>query len=301
MNHQNETSPPPSVASSTSTASYGHQRRTRFQPRTSRLDSDTLKQELPEFRGFFILFWLMLFISMLTQFVHNWRTEGRPFRTKLLEIFLRDLLVFSLSDFAMVLLTGLAFVVHWMIVHRWVHPYVGWALKHFVQMGLMLAAIQWTFWRNWPWPQSAVLILHGLSMYMKMHSYMSTNWELEWQYRRAVQLQNELFGFSELAGELDPQLQNTTGSETTAALSTAVGSPMTRRRRSVAQLRPATPTSSKNFDQRVSELTELEKELRRGDVQYPRTVTIGNFVDYMLCPTLVYELEYPRVKTQVFR
>lgn len=31
-----------------------------------------------------------------------------------------------------------------------------------------------------------------------------------------------------------------------------------------------------------------------GQMQYPNNLTFANFLDYMLCPTLVYELEYPR-------
>ena len=31
-------------------------------------------------------------------------------------------------------------------------------------------------------------------------------------------------------------------------------------------------------------------------MKYPNNLTFGNFLDYMLCPTLIYELEYPRTE-----
>ncbi|KAG8908604.1 hypothetical protein FRB99_004892 [Tulasnella sp. 403] len=59
-------------------------------------------------------------------------------------------------------------------------------------------------------------------------------------------------------------------------------------------------------DTRVNELAEsisnLDAELtsnginRRGRTQFPDNVTLWNFVDYQMIPTLVYELEYPRTE-----
>ncbi len=43
----------------------------------------------------------------------------------------------------------------------------------------------------------------------------------------------------------------------------------------------------------------LELTSPLGRVTYPQNLTLGNYVDYILCPTLCYELEYPRtVRTQ---
>ena len=52
-------------------------------------------------------------------------------------------------------------------------------------------------------------------------------------------------------------------------------------------------------------LTQLREDLAfeltspLGRVTYPQNLTASNYVDYLLCPTLCYELEYPRTeKTQ---
>ncbi|KAJ3295378.1 hypothetical protein HK104_002717 [Borealophlyctis nickersoniae] len=39
---------------------------------------------------------------------------------------------------------------------------------------------------------------------------------------------------------------------------------------------------------------ELQVELKKGSTTFPKNVTFLNFLDYLLVPTLVYELEYPR-------
>jgi sterol O-acyltransferase len=51
-----------------------------------------------------------------------------------------------------------------------------------------------------------------------------------------------------------------------------------------------------------TEKSELREKLAfeltspSGRVTYPQNLTLNNFVDYMLCPTLCYELSYPRTE-----
>jgi sterol O-acyltransferase len=52
----------------------------------------------------------------------------------------------------------------------------------------------------------------------------------------------------------------------------------------------------------VREIENSEKLLAGNvarKVRYPSNLTYSNFLDYMLCPTLVYELEYPRTDRYV--
>jgi sterol O-acyltransferase len=48
----------------------------------------------------------------------------------------------------------------------------------------------------------------------------------------------------------------------------------------------------------ISEIENMDRVLAgslTGTVKYPNNLTFANFAYYMLCPTLIYELEYPRV------
>lgn len=59
--------------------------------------------------------------------------------------------------------------------------------------------------------------------------------------------------------------------------------------------RTTNPTKEEALDQLREDLAfELTSPL--GNVTYPKNVTVGNFVDYLFCPTLCYELEYPRTE-----
>jgi hypothetical protein len=122
--------------------SYKHQRKTKFQPRKSRLDSDTLSHEKPEFRGFYVLFWITLGVYMLNTFLFHWRQKGELLRTELWTLFHNDLVIFALSDAAMVCCTFIVVPIQWLVVKRWLPISVATALKHFVQTALLLGSIR---------------------------------------------------------------------------------------------------------------------------------------------------------------
>ncbi|CAJ0868268.1 10215_t:CDS:2 [Entrophospora sp. SA101] len=56
------------------------------------------------------------------------------------------------------------------------------------------------------------------------------------------------------------------------------------------------------IDSKVHQLKEVISQVEGylksplGNTQYPNNITVSNFIDFLLVPTLVYELEYPRTK-----
>jgi sterol O-acyltransferase len=54
-----------------------------------------------------------------------------------------------------------------------------------------------------------------------------------------------------------------------------------------------------NIQDMLTHLESLKTELFKPTIQFPNNITVLNFIDYMLVPTLVYEMEYPR--TSKFR
>lgn len=62
------------------------------------------------------------------------------------------------------------------------------------------------------------------------------------------------------------------------------------------RLKSLTEASKKknSADLNLEEMVQLEKELIKETVKFPENITFVNFTDYLLVPTLVYELEYPR-------
>lgn len=62
---------------------------------------------------------------------------------------------------------------------------------------------------------------------------------------------------------------------------------------------PLTHASNPDIAKVASEINELKSHITSqgpAKISYPNNVTLGNFLDYLLVPTLVYELEYPRTE-----
>ena len=132
---------------------------------------------------------------------------------------------------------------------------------------------------NWTWTAQVFFTLHTIVLLMKMHSYAFYNGHLSTTEKRLFALDH-------------PE---------TASTAAAV----------------RYPSSSTNLDEvneekdqeKYTNQDEALKQLREdlalelisplGQVTYPQNLTTWNYVDYILCPTLCYELEYPRTeKTQ---
>ena len=58
----------------------------------------------------------------------------------------------------------------------------------------------------------------------------------------------------------------------------------------------ASPERPEKAIQNLREDLAVELTSPFGNVTYPDNLTIGNFFDYLFCPTLCYELEYPRTE-----
>ncbi|CAG8770235.1 13940_t:CDS:2, partial [Acaulospora morrowiae] len=119
---------------------------------------------------------------------------------------------------------------------------------------------------NWPWVQSGFFVLHTIAMLMKLHSYSFYCGELsEWALR-----------LEDLRREYT---------------------------KSVGELKKSDDEGNKSRKQREMDGLKLQIEQVEGylnspagNISYPNNITIMNFIDFLLVPTLVYELEYPRTE-----
>ena len=133
-------------------------------------------------------------------------------------------------------------------------------------MTFLGGTIGFAFFRQWEWPQTVFILLHSLVLLMKQHSYaFYTGW-LSLESLRLERLRAELGLLDE---NITPELNG--------------------RRSSVMEDR----------ERLIREIENSQRGLTGqvwGQVKYPNNLTFANFLDYMLCPTLVYELEYPRTE-----
>ncbi|KAJ3205587.1 hypothetical protein HDU67_008768, partial [Dinochytrium kinnereticum] len=272
-----------SSASGTSGRKRGP-RRGQFKPRSSPLDYEALQREQSPIRGFLVLFWMAMAWYMVTTFYHNFRLEGAPVRLRFLYYISHDGLVLALSDAVLVASCFLVVPLQWAVL--WGLPLrQAYAVQHIWQAVWFGAVIGWVFYRDWPWlysPESHIIgmiyffhkvqggffCLHGISMLMKQHSYTAANLELHYKHSILVNHNKEVGALKRLRDEVnvDHEVQKANEEKIHAIL---------------------------------EEMEVLKLDLNKKTVAFPNNLTILNFVDYMLVPTLVYELEYPR--TSKFR
>ena len=111
---------------------------------------------------------------------------------------------------------------------------------------------------------SGIHVVFSLVLIMKQHSYAFYNGYLNKHYRLLPKLEAE---FSEMNRRIDKG-------------------------------EAVTETEREERDALEKQIENTRKELLGGSEQlrYPYNLTFSNFADYMLIPTLVYELQYPRTK-----
>jgi sterol O-acyltransferase len=244
-----------------------------YRPRVSHFDPQS---DYRDFRGFFVLFWISLTIMVITTCLRNIKETGRPFRFQVYALLSRNVVSLGLSDAAMVASTALSLPIQRFVrgqtgIFRWRRT--GIWLQSIFQILWLTLWVEWPFLLGWTWTAQVYFALHTLTFLMKMHSYAFYNGHLSETERRLRELDQ-------------PE---------TADLAKAVKYPT-----SPARLHQMTPDDSDDDNRSLEELSQLRQDLATeltstlGQVTYPQNLTLYNYVDYILCPTLCYELEYPR-------
>lgn len=244
-----------------------------YVPRVSHFDP---RSEYRDFRGFFVLFWISLTIMVITTGLRNMKETGHPLRVEVYALLSRNVIALALSDAAMVGSTALSLPLQKLArktngVLRWRRAGI-WIQSIFQAFWLGLW-VSWPFLLNWTWTAQVFFALHTLTFLMKMHSYAFYNGHLSETERRLQDLDKP----------------------DTADRRRAVKYPGSPTR--LHQMDPDSSPEEKEAEEELSQLrqdlaTELTSPL--GQVTYPQNLTLANYADYVLCPTLCYELEYPR-------
>lgn len=244
-----------------------------YVPRVSHFDP---RSEYRDFRGFFVLFWISLTIMVITTCLRNIKETGLPLRVNVYKILSRNVLSLGLSDAAMVVSTAFSLPLQKITrgqigLLRW--RKAGIWLQSIFQTAWLFFWVQLPFLLGWTWTAQVYFALHTLTFLMKMHSYAFYNGHLSETERRLRELDQ-------------PE---------TADLAEAVKYPS-----SPSRLQEVDSDHSPEEKEALEQLTQLRQDLATeltsplGQVTYPQNLTLYNYVDYILCPTLCYELEYPR-------
>lgn len=239
----------------------------------------------------------------------SWRATGRVFGADILAIMFKPAHLFDCLLADAVLFYGST---AWCVplqraVQRRALSWngAGWLLQAAWELAFIAMLVSYTLFREWPWIQTVFLVLHGLVILMKMHSYAFYNGYLSEVHNRRTALGAKL-----------AQLRRSRAALAASGDAVASGSDLlavdaclinrARRRSSVGQLdlehlpRELSPRQLQQFAALVAaEIAACDGELAREAANtpratYPANLTCANYLEYLHFPTVVYELAYPR-------
>lgn len=219
-----------------------------FQPRSTIFDSEVVFGS--NFFGFFIAFWIIIFFFSLNVIVEYFSKNLTLGHSNVAVLMLVDLWKIALTDLGLYLLMYLS-VFNQLLVK---HGYYGWRpFGRYFQIAFELAftigPIWFAQWMDYPWIGRIFLMLHGMVLLMKVHSFAFFNGYL-WDITEELKHSNDYL----------KKDKDSTNEKLVLAAEKSV-----------------------NF-------CEFELEHQK----FPNRLTVKNFFEYSMFPTLVYETSYPR-------
>ncbi|KAF9969809.1 hypothetical protein BGZ73_007671 [Actinomortierella ambigua] len=271
------------LTTTTTTTRKRKVRRPTFEARPSRLDPETMTKNQDPFRGFHTLFWIVMGAYGVITFHEEWTRVGKLFGGSLFSSFSQDAIFLAFSDFCLVLSTFFAFALVKLVAKGWIS--------------------------DWPWVQSGFFTLHGITMLMKIHSYITSNGEYSDKLSDLEQLE-AVYGDLKKNDTEFPDDAGLEGSDTSDddlqsrhKASAIAASILLKDHQSHQHPRVGKDTQVQDSTLVVTpqmladEIKELRNELTTSTGElWPANVTVWNFMDYLLVPTLIYELRYPRTE-----
>ncbi|KAI0386583.1 MBOAT family protein [Hypomontagnella monticulosa] len=274
------------------------------------------------FHGFYVLFWISVAILIIKMGADNWRKTGNPLGTNeiMKTMFRRDVIVLLLSDGIMCGLTGMSWIIQRLVYLQYLDwDRSGWILQNIWQTLFVAGAVGLTLVRDWPWTHTVFFVLHTLVMLMKQHSYAFYNGHLSSVYKRRQSLLLKLKQLENISPVTSPSLT----SPQPSALSTShlahppSADEYNERRRSLSKSRSTDQNDIESISRAIEaaepldmeqlqlferlikwETDALTDELRGKATDpahyYPNNLTFLNHYEYIVLPTVVYELQYPR-------
>lgn len=221
---------------------------------------------------------------VITTGLRNFKETGSPFPFRQRTIFFQNIWEMAISDAVMTATTLLNLPLHKLYaegpeIFRWRKG--GMWVQSAFQTVWLAYFVEWPFLRDWSWTAQVFFTLHLLTLAMKLHSWAFYNGNLNEIKRRLDELDHpERLTIRRAPPKRYP----------------STSTPIADIRKD--QQEQADAARSKNGSMKsVPELRDdLAVELTSplGRVTYPQNLTVLNYVDFLCCPTLCYELEYPR-------
>ncbi|KAI5458511.1 MBOAT, membrane-bound O-acyltransferase family-domain-containing protein [Mariannaea sp. PMI_226] len=293
-----------------------------FASRVSHFDPES---DYRDFHGFFNLFWIGLAIMGITSMLRNLKDTGYPMRWQIWSLFTVKLWHLALADLLMVASTAISLPLHRATRAAPADSGMTWSrggvtLQSIFQVAWLSLWIAVPFLFEWTWTAQVFFLLHTMVLLMKMHSYAFYNGHLSETEKRLRALDNPTSASDRRPAYQYPTIDGLGGNGET----TRSSKKRRKNRKKQQKRRPESDSNKSNDDEEIVPLTSindqsgagisanasantsgdevdtLREDLAReltspmGNITYPANLTWANYADYIFCPTLCYEIEYPR-------
>ena len=213
---------------------------------------------------------------VITTALRNIRETGFPLRIQVYRLLSRNVVSLGIADLLMVTSTSISLPLHRLFrsssgLLQWRKG--GFWIQSIFEIVWLTVWVECPFVLQWTWTAQVFFALHTLTFMMKMHSYAYYNGHLSETERRLRELDRPE------GASLEAAVKYPSSPSRLRELMSDENSETELEKEAIAQLR-------------ADLAAELTSPL--GQVTYPQNLTISNYCDYVLCPTLCYELEYPR-------
>jgi sterol O-acyltransferase len=219
---------------------------------------------------------------VITTGLRNIKDTGFPIRARPWAQLTANVWQLGLSDCAMVLSTAVVLPMQRIFRRstgalRWAA--LGMPIQSIYQCLWLAFWVSWPFWLHWNWTAQVFFLLHAIVLLMKMHSYAFYNGHLGTTEARLSALDRPETA-SKAAAVRYPRTEPGPISDTPPLVAEEKAAP-----------------SGQDVEEELMRLRgDLAYELTSplGRVTFPQNLTWANYCDFLMCPTLCYELEYPR-------
>ncbi|KAF4121851.1 sterol O-acyltransferase [Geosmithia morbida] len=311
-----ENAPPSAKSLSSARRQVRAERRRRIFPTTefaSRVSHFDPASDYRDFHGFFNLFWIGLAIMGITTMLRNVRDNGFPLRMGIWSLFTVKLGHLAVADALMVASTAVSIPIHHLARSAARDGAMTWrrgamALQSVYQAAWFAVWVVTPFYFEWTWTAQVFLLLHTMVLLMKMHSWAFYNGHLSETEKHLQALDHDHEAkenrrparlYPSPTTDVAAAAATATPDDTTTTTTTTQQEDEKQQQQQQQRRRREDQDRDQDQDEAVEMLREdLARELTSpmGNVTYPRNLSWANYADYLLCPTLCYELEYPRVE-----
>jgi sterol O-acyltransferase len=282
---------------------------TDYVERVSHFDPDS---DYHDFRGFFVLFWIGLAIMVITSMLRQVKETGSPFQIRQWNLFREKIWELGLVDGAMVGSTAIALPLQKLFLN-------GKGPLRWSQLGMAIQSLYQVFWLSFWCTYVCARSYRGQgahSVQISLHSRLELDRPGLLYPAFACNLhENALLCVSSPTdlrhkcsstvhsfynGHLSETLRRLNDLDTPEKASKAAAVRYPKPRTHLHEI-PQSPSQSDPDAANQESLRRLREDLAfelsspLGRVSYPENLNLYNWVDYIFCPTLCYELEYPRV------